>query len=96
MAIIIFLGSTGMVGLIGMMILMYFKVESSSLVALSPIVGGAVGSLGTLLSNTRQHEPFPADRPTGTPSDPVITKVENSVDEAIPITPGNPGERLRD
>lgn len=80
MAVVMFIGVNATVGLVGLLILSYLKVEPNA--AIVGIVGSLSGSLATLLTTTRTSRDSETPVPVTTPPDqPLEVKDVNNADD---------------
>lgn len=84
MVVSLSLGAVAVFGLTGILVLTFYERPIDAAVA--TMVGGAIGSLATLLTNVREHQE-PSDDRAGEPGQPPLqTEVVNKPSEPVPTT----------
>lgn len=94
-AVVNYLGAIALLGLAGIVVLVWRGVDAQAIAVVGTITGGAAGSLGTLLASTRttpnDAEVAQALAPFADQAQPLAVKVNQPPNEPVPTTDVAPG-----
>jgi hypothetical protein len=80
--VIAFLGIHSMTSLIGTIALVVIRADPATIAIVAGMGGASTGALTAMLSQTEKQHPMPS----GTPDDPINTKVGNTEKDPVPTT----------